>query len=155
MPQGRGENDVQWPPAHFSEGVWKYLSRRGSTSGPIEEGGVGVGGWNHHHNSAGSHNGTTTKILSELLLARRSQSDSRGTSSHLLVVIWWGFFLFCFFICFFFLSFFHNGRDNCHSCCESDRQVSTVQVSVLHAPMIKCLYSATNLNKALFQEELV
>lgn len=44
MPQGRGENDIQWPPAHFSEGVWKYLSRRGSTSGPIEEGGMGVGG---------------------------------------------------------------------------------------------------------------
>lgn len=105
--------------------MWKYLSWRGSTSGPIEEEG-------------GETNTTSQPEATMELRLKYSHSYFRpdgprvtgGARVHIFFnqygdVLWGDFFFFvCLFVwlCF----FFRNGRETCHSC-ECDGQVSTVQ----------------------------
>lgn len=104
--------------------MWKYLSWRGSTSGPIEEEG-------------GETNTTSQPEATMELRLKYSHSYFRpdgprvtgGARVHIFFNqygdVLWGDFFFCLFVCMV-VFFFRNGRETCHSC-ECDGQVSTVQ----------------------------
>lgn len=109
MAQGTGENDEYCLPAHFGEGVWKYLSWIGSTSGPIEEEG-------------GETNTTTQPEAAVELRLKYSHSFFRPDGLR----VTGGAQVHIFFFLFFLVCFFRNGTEKCHIC-ECDRQVSTVQ----------------------------